>query len=239
MKLGGLMKLTLLDFPETVACTVFTRGCNFRCPFCHNASLVVPERMTEEDHLEEDEFFKFLSKRQGVLDGVCVSGGEPLMWPDARDFIARIKEMGFKVKLDTNGSYPDRLKEILDEGLLDYVAMDIKSAPESYGRACGLNETPIENVRRSIEILRNSGTPYEFRTTVVDELHGGSDEEVRMLFEGVGRLIEGKEQRYFLQEFEDSGMVIGEGYHAMAKDKMLVALEAVRKFVPMAALRGE
>lgn len=239
MKLGGLMKLTLLDFPETVACTVFTSGCNFRCPFCHNASLVVPERMTEEDHLEEDEFFRFLSKRQGVLDGVCVSGGEPLMWPAARDFIARIKEMGFKVKLDTNGSYPDRLKEILDEGLLDYVAMDIKSAPESYGRACGLNETPIENVRRSIEILRNSGTPYEFRTTVVDELHGGSDEEVRMLFEGVGRLIEGKEQRYFLQEFEDSGMVIGEGYHAMAKDKMLVALEAVRKFVPMAALRGE
>lgn len=239
MKLGGLMKLTLLDFPETVACTVFTSGCNFRCPFCHNASLVVPERMTEEDHLEEDEFFRFLSKRQGVLDGVCVSGGEPLMWPDARDFIAKVKEMGFKVKLDTNGSYPDRLKEILDEGLLDYVAMDIKSATESYGRACGLNETPIENIRRSIEILRNSGTPYEFRTTVVDELHGGSDEEVRMLFEGVGRLIEGKEQRYFLQEFEDSGMVIDEGYHAMAKDKMLVALEAVRKFVPMAALRGE
>lgn len=232
MKLGGLQKLTLLDYPEHVACTVFTLGCNFRCPYCHNSSLVLPGKVHEEGTVEEEEFFRFLKKRQGLLDGVAITGGEPLLHPDLKEFIKKIRAMGFLVKLDTNGSFPDRLKEILDEGLADYVAMDIKSDIGGYDKVCGLMNPPREKLLESIRILRESGTPHEFRTTVIDELH---DEAV---FERIGELLEG-EKKYFLQRFEDSGELIEEGrYHAPSEEKLKRLLEIVRKKVPEAQIRG-
>ena len=232
MKLGGLQKLTLLDFPEHVACTVFTLGCNFRCPYCHNSSLVLPGKVHEEGTVEEEEFFKFLEKRKGLLDGVAITGGEPLIHADIKDFIRKIRAMGYLVKLDTNGSFPDRLKEILDEGLADYVAMDVKNYLEGYDRVCGLIEPPVDKLQRSIRIIRESGTPYEFRTTVIDELH---DEES---FEKIGELIEGAD-RYFLQRFEDSGELIEENrFHATSEEKLMKLLEIVRKKVPNAQIRG-
>lgn len=232
MELGGLQKLTLLDYPEHVACTVFTVGCNFRCPFCHNSSLVLPGKVNEEGTVKEEEFFKFLDKRQGLLEGVAITGGEPLLQPDIKEFIKKIRAKGYLVKLDTNGSFPDRLKEILDEGLVDYVAMDIKSNLEAYGPVCGLKDPPVDRLQRSIEILRSAGIPYEFRTTVIDELH---DEDV---FEKIGELIEG-EERYFLQRFEDSGELIEEDrFHAPSEEKLMKLLEIVRKKVPKAQIRG-
>lgn len=232
MKIGGLQKLTLLDFPEHVACTVFTIGCDFRCPFCHNSSLVLPGKVHEEGTVEEEEFFKFLNKRQGLLDGVAITGGEPLMQPDIKEFIKKIRALGFLVKLDSNGSFPDRLRELLDEGLVDYVAMDIKADEDNYAKVCGLKELPLSKIKESIKIIRESGTPYEFRTTVIDELH---DEKV---MEGIGDLIEGAD-KYFLQRFEDSGELIEEGkFHPTGEEKLQRLLETVRQKVPNAMIRG-
>ena len=232
MRLGGLQKLTLLDFPEHVACTVFTWGCNFRCPYCHNSSLVLSDRVHEEGLIEEEEFFKFLEKRKGRLDGVAITGGEPLIQPDIMEFMKKIRDMGYLIKLDTNGSFPDKLKAILDAGLADYVAMDIKTSLDGYKDACGITNPPIDKLTESIAILRSSGVPFEFRTTVIDELH---DEEV---FSRIGDLIEGVD-RYYLQRFEDSGELIEEGrYHAPSEEKLRRLLEVVRKKVPKAQIRG-
>ena len=232
MKLGGLQKLTLLDFPEHVACTVFTWGCNFRCPWCHNSSLVLSDRIHEEGLITEEEFFGFLNKRKGLLDGVAITGGEPLLQPDIREFIMKIRDMGFLVKLDTNGSFPDKLKELLDEHLVDYVAMDIKDPLGSYGKVCGLTDPPVEKLSESIALLKGSGIPYEFRTTVIDEFH---DEESMA---GIADLIEGAE-RYFLQRFEDSGELIEEGiYHAPSEEKLMKLLKMVRQKAPSAQIRG-
>ncbi len=230
MKIQGLMKMTLLDFPGQVACTVFTSGCNFRCPFCHNASLVLPERITDEG-IAEEEFFAFLGKRAGKLDGVCLSGGEPLIQPDIADFIRRVKGLGFKVKLDTNGSVPDVLRSLLEEGLLDYVAMDIKNDSEGYAKACGITHSPVDQVQESIRILLSCGVPFEFRTTVVDELH--TEDTMR----SVARWIAGAPQ-YFLQSFIDSDNVIEKGLHSCPKQKLEAILKAVVEYVPSAKLRG-
>jgi len=230
MKIRGLMKMTLLDFPGQVACTVFTSGCNFRCPFCHNASLVLPEKMTGEE-IGQDEFFEFLKKRKGKLDGVCISGGEPLIQSDIADFIRRVKELGFKVKLDTNGAMPEVLRALLNEGLLDYVSMDIKSDPEGYSRACGIDHPPIEQVRESVRILLACGVPFEFRTTLVDEFH---DEET---MRSVACWIK-EAPRYYLQSFVDSGEVIKKGLHSCSAQKMSDILRAVAEFVPTAKIRG-
>ena len=159
MKIQGLQKLTLLDFPERVACTVFTAGCNFRCPFCHNASLVVD--IPKEAEISEEAFFEFLKKRQGVLEGVCVSGGEPLLQPDIERFIGRIKELGYAVKLDTNGSFPDRLKMLVEKRLIDYVAMDIKNSPETYAVTAGLETLDIVSVEKSVAYLKEGHTNSE------------------------------------------------------------------------------
>ena len=232
MKLGGLQKLTLLDFPEHVACTVFTLGCNFRCPFCHNSSLVIPGAVHEEGEVEEDEFFKFLKKRQGLLDGVAITGGEPLLHPDIKEFIKKIRALGYLVKLDTNGSFPDRLRELIDEGLVDYVAMDIKAPIEDYGPVCGLMNPPLDKLKESIAILREGKVGYEFRTTIVDEFH---DLEA---MEKIGELIEGA-PKYYLQRFEDSGELIEEGkFHATSEEKLKDLLVQVRKRVPNAEIRG-
>lgn len=229
MVIQGLQKLTLLDYPGKVACTIFTAGCNFRCPFCHNASLVIDTYKNQE--IPEEELFSFLKKRTGVLDGVCVTGGEPLIQQGIEDLLMNIKELGYAVKLDTNGSFPDKLRRLVEQGLVDYVAMDIKNSQESYGKTIGIEEYDIENVNRSVQYLLRGNVPYEFRTTVVQELHRRSD------FESIGRWIEGA-QHYYLQQFVDSGDIIHPGLHGYNKDIMNQALEIVRKRVPTAELRG-
>lgn len=226
MKINGLLKLTLLDFPGHTACTVFFGGCNFRCPFCHNATLV----RGEGENITEEEFFKFLSKRQGLLDGVCITGGEPLLQRDIADFMRKIKEMGFEVKLDTNGSFPEKLKELCSAGLVDYVAMDIKSSLEGYSRAAGLSVN-TEKIRESVDFLVGGTVDYEFRTTVAKGAVLPSD------MEGIGELISGA-KRYFLQGFVDSGDILGEGCGAYTQEEMSDMLATVKKYVPVAELRG-
>lgn len=228
MKIYGLQRLTLLDYPGKVACTVFTGGCNLRCPYCHNAPLVLG---APEEELSGADFFAFLQKRRGVLDGVCVSGGEPLLQPELPDFLRRIRELGFLVKLDTNGCFPDRLGEIVSRGLADYVAMDLKSSPEGYARAVGAKEFDFAPVGESIELLLSGRVDYEFRTTVVRELH---DEAV---LREAARTIRGA-RRYFLQRFVDSGELIAGGLTGYSDQEMRFLLETVSSYVEAAALRG-
>ena len=229
MQICGIQKLTLLDYPGKVACTVFTGGCNFRCPFCHNAELVVGGKTRQE--IPEEEVLSFLEKRRGVLDGVCVSGGEPLLQPDLAAFLGRIKQMGYLVKLDTNGSMPERLCELAGQGLLDYVAMDLKNSPEGYGATVGIRDFDVGDVDRSIRFLLGGAVPYEFRTTVVREFHRKAD------FEAMGQWIEGAKQ-YYLQQFVDSGHLIGSGLHAYDRGILEQALEIVKKYVKTAQIRG-
>lgn len=229
MIIQGLQKLTLLDYPGKVACTVFTAGCNYRCPFCHNASLVVDTGGNEI--IPEEEVFSFLLKRQGVLDGVCVTGGEPLIQHDIEDFLRKVKELGYEVKLDTNGSFPDKLKNLVDKKLVDYVAMDIKNSQENYGKTIGIQDYDIREVHRSVMYLLSGAVPYEFRTTVVREFHQKSD------FVSIGRWIKGAEH-YYLQQFVDSGNLIQEGLHGYDEKIMKQALEIVGKTVQSAELRG-
>ena len=228
MIIKGLQKTTLLDFPGKVACTVFTAGCNFRCPFCHNATLVISPDMSEL--IAEDEFFAFLKKRVGILDGVCITGGEPLLQRDVEEFIKKIRELGLAVKLDTNGAYPERLKAIINQGLVDYVAMDIKNSKEKYALTAGA-DVNIDKISKSVDILMTSGVEYEFRTTVVRELHSHDD------INSIGKWIAGA-QRYFLQSFIDSGELIGDGYSAHTQQDMGALLDIAKQYVPSAALRG-
>ena len=173
MKISGFQKTTLLDYPGKVACTVFLNGCNFRCPFCHNADLVIPE--SETGIFTENEIFEYLKKRKGILDGVCITGGEPLLNKEISEFMKRIKEMGLLVKLDTNGSFPERLEEIIRAGVVDYVAMDIKNSFEKYSETSGLSNKDLTNIKRSIDLIMEGKTDYEFRTTVVREFHTVED----------------------------------------------------------------
>ena len=198
MLIAGLQKLTLLDYPGKTACTVFTYGCNFRCPFCHNALLVTEKA---PDFISEQELFSFLKKRQGILDGVCITGGEPTLQKDLISFMKKIKDMGFLVKLDTNGYRPDALKEIISQGLADYIAMDIKASPENYPEAAGIAALDFSLIADSIELIEKSGVPHEFRTTVTAELHSEEDfEKILTLFS--------QDTPYYLQQFKDSGNLI-------------------------------
>lgn len=200
MKIGGLQKLTLLDYPGKTACTVFLQGCNFRCPYCHNGGLVLP---TEEDELlDEEEFFEFLKKRVKILDGVCVTGGEPLLQKEIIPFLQRIKSFGYEIKLDTNGSFPEKLKEICEMGLIDYVAMDIKHVPEKYPKAIGCQNISMDTICSSVEYLMSGSVDYEFRTTLVKGIHNPED------MDGIAEWIQGA-RRYFLQNFKDSGNLVG------------------------------
>lgn len=229
MRLGGLQKMTLLDFPGQVACTVFTVGCNFRCPFCHNSSLVVPANLPE---LSQAEFFSFLQKRRGLLDGVAITGGEPLLHADLPAFLEEIRALGYAVKLDTNGAFPDRLRAVLEAGLADYVAMDVKNRREKYEQTAGVSGI-LPQVEESAALLMRGSTPFEFRTTLVDELHEPAD------FAAIGQWIAGTE-RYFIQGFVDSGDILAGGnrFHAASPEKAKACLEAVRPYVPNAQLRG-
>lgn len=229
MKIQGLQKLTLLDYPEHTACTVFTAGCNFRCPFCHNASLVVD--IPKEVEISEEEFFSFLEKRVGILDGVCVSGGEPLLQPDIELFIRKIKDMGFAVKLDTNGSFPDKLIGLVEQGLVDYVAMDIKNCLESYAFTAGTESLDVEAIKKSVSYLKEGHVSYEFRTTVVKHYHSKES------FEEIGKWLVGT-QKYFLQNFVDSGDLIGKNTRGCSEEEMKEFLEITQKCIPNAKLRG-
>ncbi len=200
MLICGLQKLSLLDYPEKLAATVFTGGCNMRCPFCHNALLVT--RVSESETFSEEEVLSFLKKRTGILDGICITGGEPLLQNDLADFIIEIRKLNFKIKLDTNGTFPDKLSDLLDTGLIDYVAMDIKNSPEKYPLTVGLPDFDPKPVFESANILMNSPVPYEFRTTLVHEYHTFDD------IEKIGRLLSGA-KNYYLQNFEDSGDLVG------------------------------
>ena len=220
--------MTLLDFPGRVACTVFLGGCDFRCPFCHNYELVDG---TMEPVMDEEELFAFLSKRKGLLDGVVFTGGEPALRPELPGLCAKIREMGFLVKLDTNGSHPDMLRRLIEEDLVDYVAMDIKNSPEKYAETCGVDFVDMERIYESIRIIKCSAPDYEFRTTVVDEFHESSD------FEKIGEMIKGA-GKYFLQPFTDRETVPYGDLHAPSKQRILDYAAAAAKYVPETKVRG-
>ena len=230
MRISGLQKMTLLDYPGKVACTVFTGGCNLRCPFCHNASLVLPERA--DDATNEAEVLRFLEKRQGLLEGVAVTGGEPLLHAELPDFLRKVRAMGFRIKLDTNGTFPDRLRAVVEEGLADYVAMDVKNAPLLYGKTVGLRDFDLAGVERSKDLLLEGRVDYEFRTTVVRGLHTAES------LCAAARWIEGA-RAYFLQQYRDSGDVIRpDGLGSFTDDEMRALLAQVRTILPAAQLRG-
>ena len=230
MKICGLQKLALVDYPGKLAATVFTGGCELRCPFCHNAVLVTGAEEERESYTPE-EILAFLRTRRGLLDGVVLTGGEPLLWPDAADFLRAVRALGFACKLDTNGFYPERLSAILDEGLADYVAMDIKNCLPKYPRTCGIPDLNTEPVEESVRLLRQGRTDYEFRTTVVRELHTPAD------LEAVGRWLEGS-PKYFLQTFVDSGGLIGSGMSAYSPEEMQALADRVRPWFGSVGLRG-
>ncbi len=225
MRIGGLQKLTLLDFPQKVACTVFLQGCNFRCPFCHNTPLL---HGTQD--LPESELLSFLKKRQGMLDGVAITGGEPLIHTDIADLLKKIKALGYAIKLDTNGAFPDRSQKLIDDRLIDYVAMDIKNSPEKYERTSGTSGI-LPAVEKSVRLLIDGNIPYEFRTTVVDELHEPED------FHAIGKWLSGA-SAYYLQGFVDSGNILSEGLHAASNDKMASCLAIASQYISNTHIRG-
>lgn len=226
MMINGLQKLTLLDFPGRTACTVFFSGCIFRCPFCHNAALV----RGDGEQIASEDFFSFLRSRRGILDGVAVTGGEPLLQPELPAFLRQIKEMGFQIKLDTNGSFYDRLRELVEAGLVDYVAMDIKSSKEGYARAAGC-QVNMDSICKSVEYLLSAPVAYEFRTTAAKGIVEPED------FLGIARWIAGARQ-YFIQGFVDSGDLLGTGAAPYSKEEMEELLQTVLPYVPTASLRG-
>ena len=230
----GLQKLTLLDFPGRMAATVFVPQCNVRCPFCHNAFLVAPDADLRQSLWSAPALFDFLSKRAGVIEGVCITGGEPLLYSGIAELAAGIKACNLAVKLDTNGSFPDRLKELISAGLVDYVAMDIKNALNKYEMTANVNNPELlEKIKKSIELLKSGAIDYEFRTTVLHPLHAPAD------FEAIGKLLTGA-KRYFLQKFVDSGGLLDRELEmtAFSDDEMRECLRIVRQYVPETQLRG-
>jgi len=251
MQIHGLQKVTLIDYPELMAATVFTPGCNFRCPFCHNASLVTD--INQENQIPVSKVMDYLRKRKNVLQGVCISGGEPLLQPGLEDFIKEVKEFGYLVKLDTNGSNLEKLKYLVEQSLIDYVAMDIKNTPEKYALTSGLeslvsnqhgntevlsaarkalfNEELLPQIMSVVDYLKTDVVPYEFRTTLIREFHKRED------IENIGKWLMGAE-KYYLQKFNDSGDLIEDKLRPYSDEIMRQALEIVRKYLPKAKVRG-
>lgn len=232
MQIAGFQKLTLLDYLGRTAATVFTPGCDFRCPFCQNRDLVIPGRDGFPSVPMED-LLSFLGKRRGLLDGICITGGEPLMQPGIEAFCAQMKEMGFLVKLDTNGSFHDRLRCLVDQGLVDYVAVDVKNRPERYAETVGIEDLDLSPVCETVAYLLEGAVDYEFRTTVVDGLH----EEADLI--GLARWVEGA-TAWYLQQFVDSESVLaGEGtFRAWEPERLRAVLPKLREIVPTVGLRG-
>ncbi len=228
MNIQFYQKLTLLDYPSKTATTVFTYGCNLRCPFCHNAALVV---RPADAQVIEGEFLSFLDKRKGLLDGVCITGGEPLLQPDISDFIGKIKEKGFLVKLDTNGFFPEKLETLLTSGLVDYVAMDIKNSPEKYSVTCGIENADLDKVKKSVDLLKNSGIDFEFRTTTVKEYHSVED------FISIGKWLCGN-YKYYIQCFKDSGDTIQNSLTSPTENDLNAYKSAVLPYLPLTEIRG-
>ena len=229
MRICGLQTLSMVDYPGKLAATVFTGGCNLRCPFCHNALLVT--RLEESPTLQQEEVLAFLKRRRGLLDGVVLSGGEPLIQSGVPEFLQKVRSLGFSIKLDTNGCYPDALEALLDQGLADYVAMDVKNAPEHYAQTVGIPDFDPAVIARSAAVLAHSGADYELRTTVVRELHTVAD------IAAIGAWMQGA-PRYFLQCFVDSSALISPGFHAPDRADLEKMLQAARPFFGETALRG-
>ena len=229
MQIFGFNKTTLLDFPEHVACTVFTGGCNFRCPFCQNGDLVLHGGSLPV--LDEEEVFRVLRKRKGILTGVCVTGGEPTLQRDLDVFLSRVKELGYLVKLDSNGYRPEVLQSLCERGLVDYFAMDIKSSPENYARTAGVKELDIGLIRESVDFIRSCGLDYEFRTTVVRELHSSGD------FLSIGEWLKGC-KAYFLQSYVESEGVICKEFSSYSKEELEEFVMLLKPYIDNVSLRG-
>jgi pyruvate formate lyase activating enzyme len=235
MNIQGFNKLTLLDYPGLTACTVFTGGCDLRCPFCHNSPLVT--RLSESPVLTEEEVLDFLSARKGFLDGVVLSGGEPLLQPGAADFLEKVRSLGCAVKLDTNGCYPAVLADILNRGLVDYVAMDIKNCPARYAETCGLQKVDLAAIEESARFLMGGKVDFEFRTTVVRELH--TPQDMVALGQWLTELSGGKPvQKLFLQPFVDRDTVVFSGLGAPESSQMAAFTELLQDFVLDVSVRG-
>ena len=234
MIISGLQKMTLLDFPGKVACTVFLHGCNYRCPFCHNAELLEGQI---EPLMSREEFLSFLKKRQGLLDGVCISGGEPTLSSGLKELIGDIKAMGYAVKLDTNGSRPAVLKELVEAGLVDYVAMDIKNCPARYAETCGLPRVDLAAIEESARFLMGGKVDFEFRTTVVQEFH--TPQDMVAMGQWLTELSGGKPvDKLFLQPFVDRDTVAFSGLHAPEKAQLQAFTELLKGFVLEINVRG-
>lgn len=230
----GLQKMTLLDYPGKIACTVFLGGCNFRCPFCHNSELFMGKL---EKLMEEEDFFQFLSKRKGLLDGVCVSGGEPTLYKELPAFLARIKELGFFVKLDTNGYRPEVLKELVEKKLVDYVAVDVKNSPAMYAQTVGLETLDLAKIRESLAFLISGDTAYELRTTLVAQLH--TEASIQDMGAWLGGLVPGrKPQKLFLQTFVDRDTVLFDGLSAPETETTAKFAKILEPFVEEVTIRN-
>ena len=229
LHLFGIQKLSLLDYPAKMATTLFTGGCNFKCPFCHNRDLVFLDE--NENEIPLDDIFSFLNERKNILDGVCISGGEPLLQKGLKDFIIQVKKLGLSIKVDTNGSQYEKLKELIDEGLIDYVAMDIKNSKDKYAMTIDVNGFDLSAVEKSVELLKESKVDYEFRTTIVKEFHTLDD------MKKIGEWLKGA-KRYFLQSYVDSENVIKKGLHAHDKATLEQFRELLTNYIEHVELRG-
>lgn len=228
MKIAGMQKLSLVDYPEKMCCTLFTSGCNFRCPFCHNAGLVV---RPAEEIISNDEVFDYLKKRKGMLQAVTISGGEPTLQKGLKEFVQQVKDLGYLVKLDTNGTNPDLLIDLVQSGLVDYVAMDIKNSKAKYAVTSGLSQMDIAGVEKSVDFLLKGSIPFEFRTTVVRDFHTAED------FKDIAGWI-GNPDRYFLQQFVNSGDLVDDSVHGYDNNEMQQLIKQVNEYIPNAKLRG-
>ena len=229
MNICGYQKTTLLDYPGHVAATIFTGGCNFRCPFCHNSDLVVNSTMSP--CISQEEIFAFLKKRKNVLSGICITGGEPTLQTNLSKFIKKVRSLGYKIKLDTNGYRPDVISSLLEDNLLDYIAMDIKAGLSNYAKVSGIPNLDTSKIKESISIIENSGIDYEFRTTVVKELHNRQD------FLEISEMLSSSSS-YFIQSFKDSGNILTPGLSSCDTDTLNQYLAIVKNKLPFSSLRG-
>lgn len=229
MRICGLNRTTLLDYPGRVACTIFIGGCNYRCPFCQNGGLVMDA--ANQPVISEEEVFSFLKKRQGILEGVCVTGGEPTLQKDLPGFLEKIRTLGYDVKLDTNGTRPEVVKSLAKQGLITKVAMDIKTAPDQYARLAGIEDPCLKEVMETAGFLLHGDLDYEFRTTVIRELHSEQD------FEAIGEWLAGAKE-YYLQEFRDSDQVLVQGLHGCSLETMERYRDILRKTMSEVGIRG-
>ena len=229
MEFHGFNKTTLLDFPKHLACTAFTGRCNLRCPFCHNADLVL--QPDSQPVITGEAVISFLERRKDTLEGICITGGEPTLQKDLLPFLKQCKELGYLTKLDTNGTRPDVIRAALNAKLLDYIAMDIKNSPARYAETCGLSSVRFSDFEESVDIIKNCGLPYEFRTTVVKEFHTKED------FLAIGEWLKGAEC-YALQAFKDSGNLIQPGLSGYTRDELTAFRELLVPYFDEVLLRG-